>query len=81
MEKYYISKIGIFGSYSSNRQESESDLDILIEFGNDVEDIYIAKKNLRERLTEVTGLEIDLAREKYLKPYYKKQILDQVIYV
>ena len=29
-EKYYVSKIGYFGSYSENRQNEKSDIDLLV---------------------------------------------------
>ena len=35
--KYKIGKIGIFGSYAKDTQNEDSDLDILVEFNEDID--------------------------------------------
>lgn len=80
-EKYHVEKLGIFGSYASNSAHPNSDLDLIVEFAGEFSNIYEIKKELKTLLEQKFGLKIDLAREKYLKPFYRDEILKQVIYV
>lgn len=38
-------------------------------------------KKLKTLLEQKLGIKVDLAREKYLKPLYREEIFNQVIYV
>ena len=78
---YHILKIGLIGSFARDEQNENSDIDLLIEFEPDTEDIFDLKLNLKEYLKSNLNREIDLCREKYLKPYVKDFILNEVIYV
>lgn len=80
-EKYHVEKLGIFGSYATDCANEESDLDVIIEFVGEQPGIYQVKNEIRAILQERFGIKIDLAREKFLKPYFKENILKQVIYV
>ena len=79
--KYGIEKIGIFGSYASGNADNNSDLDLIIEFIENQSNVYKTKKELRALLEAKFGLKVDLARAKYLKSYFREEILKQVIYV
>ena len=79
-EKYHVSKIGLFGSFARDEATVESDVDIIIELDN-VDNVYDVKSSLREYLSQAFGRSVDLAREKYLKPYAKEQILKDTVYV
>ena len=80
-QQYYVERLGLFGSYATNEQTEQSDIDLLIEFSPDTNNITEHKKELRNYLQTVFGKEVDLHREKYLKPYCRQQILEEVIYV
>ncbi|NLF96092.1 MAG: hypothetical protein GX569_05085 [Candidatus Riflebacteria bacterium] len=80
-KQYHVEKLGIFGSYASESANQESDLDLLVEFEDELPNIYEIKKELKAFLEQKFDIKIDLAREKYLKPLYREQILKQVIYV
>ena len=79
-EEYHVSKIGLFGSFARDEATIESDVDIIIELDN-VDNVYDVKSSLREYLSQAFGRSVDLAREKYLKPYAKEQILKDTVYV
>lgn len=79
-EKYHVSKIGLFGSFARDEATVESDVDIIIELDN-IDNVYDVKSSLREYLSQAFGRSVDLAREKYLKPYAKEQILKDTVYV
>ena len=80
-KEFHVSKIGLFGSFSRDEQVDNSDIDILFDLENDIENIHELKNSLRLYLSQSFGRNVDLAREKYLKPYAKKHILKDVIYV
>ena len=79
--KFFISKIGLFGSFATGKATQNSDIDIIFDFQEKVEDVYTTKMKLREYLSKELNRDVDLAREKYLKPYAKDNILKSVIYV
>ena len=78
-KNFDVKRIGIFGSYVRNEQNSKSDLDILVEFSEapglfkfiELED-YLSKK---------TGIKVDLVMKSALKPAIGKEILKEVIYL
>lgn len=79
-EKYSVTKIGLIGSYARNEQNDYSDIDLLIEFKTDTQNIFKLKLDLKQYLKKNFNRDIDLCREKYLKPFAKKHILGEVIY-
>jgi len=79
--KFNISKIGLFGSFAKDEQTKDSDVDIVFDIQANTKNVYELKNALRKFLSQAFGRDVDLAREKYLKPYAKKQILDDTIYV
>lgn len=81
MNKYHISQLGLFGSFARDEQTSESDVDVLIEIKEGTQNIYDLKVSLKKYLSQAFDRSVDLAREKYLKPYAKEHILQDTIYV
>ena len=79
--RYNIIKIGLFGSYARNEQSEASDIDILVEFAPGTNDLFEKKSQLRATIQGVFNREVDICREKYIKPIFRKQILGQAIYV
>jgi uncharacterized protein len=79
--EYKISKIGIFGSFARNEQDDKSDIDILIEFKPGTMNIYEKKSKLKQSLINYFKRDVDLCREKYIKPHVKEYLKNEVIYV
>lgn len=79
-DKYHIDKIGLFGSYARGEQNSSSDLDLLVEFEENTQDLYELKIQIKEFFKTSLGLEVDICREKYIKARIKKDILKEAIY-
>jgi predicted nucleotidyltransferase len=44
-------------------------------------DVYKLKNGMREFISKRCNRTVDLAREKYLRPYSKEQILKEAIFV
>jgi predicted nucleotidyltransferase len=80
-EKYFLEKIGVFGSYSRGEAKPDSDIDIIVKFSKTPQDIYMAKNTIRETIETRFHKKVDLANEKFLKSIAKEHILKDVIYV
>lgn len=76
-EKFFVEKIGYFGSYARGEQTEDSDIDILVELSKPLGWDFI---DLKEFLEEILDREVDLVTVKALKPQLKDQILNEVIY-
>lgn len=79
IKKYDVKKIGLFGSYLRNQQNSESDVDILVEFEKDgiTFDNYMDLKFFLEKLF---NNKVDLVIAEDIKPTLKISILRSVKY-
>ena len=76
--RFHVSKIGYFGSFASEQQTTNSDLDLLVEFSQPVGwQFFTLEKFLEQEL----GLPIDLVTTNALKEQMKEPILNQVIYI
>ena len=76
--KFYVEKIGVFGSYSKGKEKPDSDIDILVEFNGPIGWDFI---ELNEYLEHILGKKVDLVSIKALKPQLKNDVLNEVIYV
>lgn len=77
-EKYFVKKIGIFGSYSRGEETPESDIDILVEFSAPVGLEFFGLKNFLEN---ILNKNVDLVTENGIRTQMKNQILDEVVFV
>ena len=78
-EKYGITKIGIFGSYSRGEQNIESDVDLLIEFEKPIG--FFRFLAIEDYIEKKLGVKAELVTEDALKPRMKPHVLEEVIYV
>jgi hypothetical protein len=76
--KFFVSKIGYFGSYANNTQREDSDLDVLVEFSKPVGWEFFDLKDFLEKELHV---KVDLITPNALKSQLKDKILSQVHYV
>ena len=75
---YFVSKIGLFGSFSDSSFTDESDIDILIEFEKPIGWKFFT---LEIFLENIFGRKIDLVTKNALKDQIKDNILKQVKYI
>ena len=80
-QKYHLKKLGIFGSYARNEQTPESDLDLLVEFEDNTPDLFDKEEFLREEMQSIFNINVDICRERYIKPVFRQYILTDAIYV
>lgn len=81
LDRYHVTKIGLFGSFARNEQQENSDVDLLIEIEEGTQNIHDLKDSLKQFLSLSFDRSVDIAREKYLKPYAREQILKDTVYV
>jgi len=76
-ERYSVETLEVFGSYVRSEQKQDSDLDILVTFG-EVSSLltFIAIENY---LSDLLGIKVDLVMKDSLKPKIGKQILREAI--
>lgn len=79
-DKYHIVRIGLFGSYARGEQNRNSDIDLLVEFEENTQDLYDIKLQLKDFFRIQLGIEVDICREKYIKPRFKNSILKETVY-
>jgi predicted nucleotidyltransferase len=77
-DKFHVSSIGYFGSYSTGQQNELSDLDLLVEFSEPVGWEFFT---LERFLEQTIGLRVDLVTRNSLKEQIKESILKQVQYI
>jgi predicted nucleotidyltransferase len=78
--KFHITEIGLFGSFATGENTSDSDIDILVDFHKGHKDFFnfMRLKNFLERVLE---RKVDMVMKSAIRPQLKKSIFSQVQYV
>lgn len=76
-KRYHVKTIGLFGSALRGEQNSESDIDVLVEFHTPVG--FFKFLELEEFLSERLGGKVDLVSKKALKPEIGRTILAETV--
>jgi uncharacterized protein len=76
--EYNVKEIGLFGSYSDNKQNEESDIDILVEFDKPIGWKFFS---LEKYLEDIFKKKVDLVTKKALKKQLKERILNQTLFL
>lgn len=75
--KYHPTYVGLFGSYSRNEEQKHSDIDILIDFEDQLDLLTLI--GIEQELEELLGKKVDLITvksiNKYLKPFIEKDLI------
>ena len=79
LKNFGVKRCGLFGSFLRDRQNFQSDIDLLVEFemGKKTYDNYI---HLAFFLEELFGRSVDLVTPESLSPYIGPHILREVEY-
>jgi len=73
-KEYGVQRIGVFGSYARGTQTQDSDIDFVVEFDEDIPDLFETKYRLRQFLDDTFDRQVDLANLEAIKPYILKVI-------
>ncbi len=79
--KFDVEQIGIFGSYVRGEENEDSDLDILISLNANHHVGLIKFNSLKEILSNLLNIKVDLVVKDGIKPALKKYILNEVVYL
>ena len=79
-KEYHIISVALIGSFSRNEQTPTSDVDLIVDFEPETPAIFELKAGLREELQTRFGRTVEIASRRYLKPYYRDEILAEAIY-
>ncbi|MFT5238720.1 MAG: putative nucleotidyltransferase [Flavobacteriaceae bacterium] len=77
-DKYPIASLALFGSYSRNEQNSNSDIDLLVEFNGKIGSNFIV---LADEIEKELGSNVDLVSKNGIKEKYFNRIKPDLIYV
>lgn len=80
-EKFGIKNLGVFGSYVQGKQNSESDIDILLELEKPVRIDLIELIELEYQLSDLLDIKVDLTIKENLKPRIEKHVINEVVSV
>ncbi len=78
VKEYSVKQIGLFGSYSDNEQNEESDIDILVEFEKPIGWKFFS---LEKYLEDIFNRKVDLVTKNALKKQLKDKILNQTLFL
>lgn len=78
-EKYKVKSLAVFGSILTDRFRDDSDVDMLVDFDDDVNYLTYSDNflGLYHGLREIFGREVDLVDESAVKNKYFKEELDE----
>ena len=78
-DEFGVIEIGLFGSYTKGNQKKDSDADILIEFEKAID--LFTYVHLKNHLSDLLGVNVDLVTKKALKPKIGERILSETVYI
>lgn len=80
--QYHIRKLAVFGSVLHGDARPDSDLDLLIEFEDDVPVGLFTFVTIQEELSRLFGWPVDLSTAGFLSPHFRQRVTDEarVIY-
>ncbi|MBU0570527.1 MAG: nucleotidyltransferase family protein [Candidatus Omnitrophica bacterium] len=78
-QNYGVEEIGIFGSCVREKQNKDSDVDLLVKIENSISLLDLVK--IENYLTDLLGARVDLVPKEDIREELKKRILSEVIYV
>lgn len=77
--QYLVKSLLLFGSVARDDARADSDIDLIVEFSQSVGLFHFIA--LKQYLEKILGCEVDLATYRSLKPYMKKQVLEEAVLV
>jgi predicted nucleotidyltransferase len=76
-KKFRVKKMGLFGSCARGEQNTDSDIDILVDFEHPTFDNFI---NLLFYCEDLLGRSVDLITEKNLSPYINLYVEKEILW-
>ncbi len=79
LREYNVKKAGLFGSYVRGELKEGSDIDILVEIGEDISLLDFV--GLKLEIEEALGRNVDLVEYCTIKPMLRERILQEQVVV
>jgi predicted nucleotidyltransferase len=79
--KYYVQRLGLFGSFGRGEQTESSDIDVLVEFDPTARFGLLTFCQLEHELSDLLNRKVDLVMKDGLKPRIGERILEEVVYL
>jgi predicted nucleotidyltransferase len=79
LDRYSVSQIAVFGSAVRGEADSDSDVDVLVDFNRPVSMFLFL--DLEEYLSDLLEVKVDLVSRKALKPFIGKRILKEMVVI
>ncbi|MBI5620541.1 nucleotidyltransferase family protein [Candidatus Gottesmanbacteria bacterium] len=76
--QYGVSYAALFGSRALGDNRPESDYDIVVEFSPDSKTTLLGMIELKLRLKDLLGADVDLVTKRSISPYLRDSILSSV---
>lgn len=74
--RHHIKRLGVFGSFARGEATDASDVDLLVEFGNEAQTSLFDMVHLQEELSRLFHRKVDLATPAILEnPYRRRSVL------
>lgn len=77
--EFRVRRIGVFGSFARGEERAESDVDVLVEFGEGGH-TFDNYADLKFYLEDIFNREVDLVTVDAIRPQMKDSILSEVTY-
>jgi uncharacterized protein len=78
-ERYHIRKLALFGSVLRDDFDSDSDIDMLVEFEPGHGGGFFNFITIQIELSELMGREVDLNTREDLSRYFRQKVLDGAV--
>ena len=75
-ERYGVTELALFGSYSRDEQTAESDIDIMVSFNNNLGSSFL---DMMYELDRLFNKEVQVVSKEGIKPKYFQAIKDDLI--
>lgn len=79
IQKYHITRIGIFGSVIRSEAGPGSDIDILVDFSDDAG--LLDHSGLKIYLEKIFGQPVDVVPERAIRAELRMHILSELVYI
>ncbi|MBT4267445.1 MAG: nucleotidyltransferase family protein [Deltaproteobacteria bacterium] len=81
LNQYSVKSISVFGSIAREEAKSKSDIDLLVEFNPGAKIGLIEFIGLKDVLSDLLGVSVDLVTPDSLHPAMKTNILQEAVHV
>ncbi len=79
LNRYGVSRAGLFGSVVTGQMQADSDIDILVQIDKDISLLDFV--GLKQEIEEALGKKVDLVEYDTIKPLLRERILNEQVVI